>query len=286
MKGHFNVLLEQHEDNSSRDLEIEELKSKIKSFKKDNKVIYDKIEKLKAVGLTNTPSYTKTLLKLQEEESFLKSKIRDIESLVKAANDVKNYKAEYLLKYPSYTFISKKAMIDIMKKYNLVLGDAFLYSKEIPENSLNIISNFSEEIQKSNKTLYLCLKYSNRSYRYYYYFIDEKEYNKCAPEDIIVHRKFTISKFKMIAPKSHFEIPTIKIPTDIMMDDGETYPVFELNKDNIYVKSEFERLNKDIGKMQEVLDPIAVLEVPGGYIIMDAWDEEAKIPELNRQSLN
>ena len=37
---------------------------------------------------------------------------------------------------------------------------------------------------------------------------------------------------------------------------------------------------------REVLDPIACLEVDGGYIILHAWDEEAHIPEIKNDILN
>jgi hypothetical protein len=39
-------------------------------------------------------------------------------------------------------------------------------------------------------------------------------------------------------------------------------------------------------KIREVLDPIAVLEVRGGYIIMNAWEKEAEIPEIINPVLN
>lgn len=42
--------------------------------------------------------------------------------------------------------------------------------------------------------------------------------------------------------------------------------------------------NEEVSKKLD--DPIACLEVEGGYIIIDAWDKEALIPEICRETLN
>lgn len=298
----FDKILEQFEINLSKESEIDKLKSKLDAYKNDNSKIYKKIETLKAVGLIGTPTAKKRLAQLEGDEKRINNKISDIEGNIKEATYMKNLVAEYGLKYPGYKFVPRSVMLDVMKRYDLVMGEAFTYSKEIPDDSLSVISNFKNEIATTKQTYNLT---KNRWGRYDFELdrIPKEPENFSDIDNFWLHHEnmrmvdpyistniatYEMSSFKMVAPESHFSIPIMtKIEQYSSKNNFEEkdIPVFSLNNDRIYEfnKEALEKVNK---KNREVLDPIACLEVKCGYIVMCAWDEEAEIPEIKNNLLN
>ena len=297
----FEKILGQFEINLSKQSEIDNLKSKLESYKKDNSSIYIKIENLKAVGLINTPTAKMRLAQLEGDEKRIKNKVLAIEDSIKEAQNMKKIIAEYNLKYPGYKFVPRSVMVDIMKRYNLVMGEAFTYAKEIPDDSLSIISNFKVEIEKTKETYELISIYDS----YYFerlpkvqkvdntseaFWLREQSMYDAGMRGPISKKiaQYELSNFKMVAPESHFSIPTMpKIRSYIDRSNFEEkdLPVFTLNNDRVFEFNNraLEKINK---KNREVLDPIACLEVKQGYIVMCAWDEEAEIPEIMNENLN
>lgn len=297
----FAKVLEEFNLSVSKESKIESLKKSLESFKDINKTIYEKIDTLKSVGLVNTPSASAKLAELKEQESKVRDNIYELNRQLRHLKEVKEYTDKYAMQYVGYKFVDHKTMVEIMKKYDLVLGEAFTYAKEIPDKSLSIIKNFSEEIEKSKEVVEFIRERrinelrgsSSTTYKKHVRAKteeDTEEFILPQPEHSLEWMsrdyKFTISKFKMIAPSSHFVLPSIK-------DDEQRYWGSSRDRETKYLSfmafNESERcyyfstssLNDALAKRErEVLDPIAVLEVAGGYIVMDAWDEEAEIPEI------
>lgn len=301
----FNEILKEFDLKESKETQIENYKIKLESFKEENKSIYDKIEKLKYLNLSSTPTAKDSLKKLENKEKSVKEKINKVQNEIREAKKINDLVSEYNLKYPGFKFVSDSVMIQIMHKYNLVLGEAFTYAREIPDKSLEIIGKFSHEIKSSEEILQLVeTRHGLRSSFFKFkkkpqpiimsantpddsmrgfntmHIHDPRTYNK----DERVVREITISMFKMIAPESHFEIPTV----EGINFRGEyiDLPIAKLDKQTRKFKLDVSALEKNEAKKREVLDPIAVLEVKGGYIIMDAWDKEAEIPEIKNPILN
>lgn len=292
----FEEVLAEFDLKESKETQIENYKNQLESFKEENKEIYAKIEILKNLNLSGTPSATKSLESLKHKEDKVNGKISKIQAEIDKVQELKDLTAEYALKYPFYKFVDEETMIKIMHKYDLVLGEAFMYSREIPDENLEIINYFSEEIKESESIEQLLEIYTG-GWSTYYTFRNK-------PEPITIDYKtginipdfyytdrsqrvvgeYTISKFKMIAPESHFTIPSFR--TRDYKGDVTNVPIAKINETTRKFQFNTSKLNEVEQKKREVLDPIAALEVKGGYIIMSAWDSEAEIPEIQTNMLN
>jgi hypothetical protein len=279
----------------SKETEIESLEESLKIFRDKNKEVIDKIKVLKDLNLTSTPSVTKSLEVLIVKEREYGNEIFKIKEQIRKSENIKRLSEEYSLKYPCYKFIDDKTMFKIMEKYDLVLGEAFMYGREIPTENLSIIANFTKEIKESEKTLQLISRHFSRSVDYS--FIEKPKveiiektaedldfrFMRMSSNDTRIEREFKVSKFKIIAPESHFTVPTYETYTFDF--DKKNVELLEVGKDRKYTFS-VKSLNDIEAKKREVLDPIACLEVDGGYIVMTAWDKEAEIPEIKNTFLN
>lgn len=295
----FDSILKEFDLRESKETTIENHKNNLEIFKEENKSIYSKIDKLKFLNLGNTPTAKNSLNKLKEKEEKVKDKITKLEREIREAERTQELVREYNMKYPGYKFVDDVTIVKIMEKYNLYLGEAFTYAKEIPDKSLAIIGMFSTEIKQSEKVYQLIIDGSSRWNRYSIRLkpkvqlkpipmsdTDSRGYSTTSFSHNTSHvdQEFVLSDFKIIAPMSHFEIP-MKTHTDAYGDTIVT-PLAIFNAQSRKMELSTRELNKAEEKRQEILDPIAVLEVKGGYIIMDAWDKEADIPEIKNPILN
>lgn len=295
---------------SEQDLKIQELKTQLENFKLSNKEIYDKINNLESVGLVSTPSSSDLLSKLRARENNINSKIRVIEDEIKALENIDKLTKKYSLKYPSFKFIDTNTFTNILKKYHLVLGDSSLYCKEIPDNVLTNILKFEKEIKSSRKYVNLFHYHMNvhRSFNTEHYILNivedsgydeyffRQEVNKKDYHNNISHIQrlchYQKSDFVIAAPINHFKNQIFK--AGVISNEGKhtekEVKIFTVDKNtrefsiNInYLKNLAESNNEIIRKLE---DPIACLKVEGGVIIIDAWDKEALIPEISRETLN
>ncbi len=290
----FAEVLEELNVQQSKEGKVDSLKAKLNSFKKENKEIYDKVEKLTRFGFTNTPSASQTLVQLKNKEGEINREINVIENQIKKTKEISDLNDLYGKIYPSYKFIDRDTMISIMKKYDLVMGHTFMYAKEIPTKSLSLIDNFSDEIVFEERNLiassYVTIpssdSYEFRSAEPKILDALEKEYKR----SMSMHQRerivetFKYSNLKMVAPESHFNIPCVD-----MYDWNDNYlsvPVFKIDEETRMFTEDTEKVSEIEKKRREVLDPIASLEVKGGYIIIDAWDKEADIPEIKNPKTN
>ena len=286
----FAEVLKEFELSESKETTIESLHKQLDEFKALNKNIYNKISTMKSVGLINTPSSTRKLKELQAEENKVTMKIQELRQQIEKSDKIKELTEVYMSKFPGYKFVDRDTMFSIMKKYTLVMGEAFTYTREIPEKSVEIIGNFQSQIEESKEIVTITREDSSwrDTPRYELGIRAKRKYEDDRFNDGIHYwssREYTISAFKMVAPENHFSIPVISVEATRYNDAYEA-PIMKLNDNN--------QLTFDVRDLQaaarnaqkEVLDPIATLEVEGGYIIMDAWDKEAEIPEIKNPLLN
>ena len=204
-----------------------------------------------------------------------------------------------------------------------------MYAREIPDRAVNIVSNFKKEIEDSEVVLNLAPNYEGKAFsckfevksvsrlkesvdfvenNYEKYSVHKQEMLKMY-NDRLENFTYKLSKFKMVAPKDHFEVPKLKL-RDVVRDTWN-YDEKKLEEDisicttqDGIITFDLEELNKGLGEIKKVLDPIAVLCVNDfcnkskydnshdyqhmfdGVIILDAWDEEANIPEIKNNLLN
>lgn len=300
--------------------DIDKLHEELRIFKENNFKLRSKIEKLEKLGFTNTPSakvklkeYNNKISKYENRINYIKLQIQKVEELEDLIN-------KYALEYPGKKFIPTEVMYNILEKYELVLGPNMLYSKEIPEDALDEISKFSHKIvgkyqlsinSKANfpsdilkrvepTTIEQVRYYANRLFEalqseskialpttldeliedpYKYYTAScSDEVHTLAKVKSTLNLKCNVTNLVMIAPNSHFDIPTIEYR-------GESFPSFVLDNYRC-LKENTAELKKIQEKFREIDDPIAALEVKGGFIILKAWDKEADIPEIQNEVNN
>lgn len=140
---------------------------------KANLTLRNKIDQYEALGLTNTPTITKTkveleeeLVKLKEAEDSEQEQIKAVEADIKYKEDLVAKTNEYAVKYPGYKFVPEKVMIDVMKRYDLWSGPSSLYSKEIPQNNLDAIFNWKDKIDQTKDVQFI----AESTYRTLYEF--------------------------------------------------------------------------------------------------------------------
>lgn len=292
---------------SEQDLKIKDLKDKLEKFRSDNKDIYDKIENLKSVGLINTPSAVEVLASLRAKEKNINSQVHDIQAEIAELETIKLCNDKYLLKYPSFKFIDKKTFENILKKYDLVLGESSLYAREIPDNVLTNILKFKDDINKDKRYIHLCIEFHNRgSYSHRDYVVkdspseyvnrhitgSDKHYLIDGSTDLRSIYSYCRTNLAIAAPISHFKNDTIAVQK--RGRDGDSIVdlnILTVDQDSrelvIDIKA-FRSIAKENNAFERsmVQDPIACLRVPEGFIIIDAWEKEALIPEIQRETLN
>lgn len=144
--------------------EIEALYEEVKLFNLENLDLKEKIEKLKNLGLVNTPSVKVKEKELEEAVKDKHKSIEDKKAEIKYLEEEQKKIKHYALKYPSYKYIPKKEFLNILNKYNLVMVEAFMYSREIPDRAVNIVSSFKKEIEESEVVLNLAPDYGGRRF--------------------------------------------------------------------------------------------------------------------------
>jgi hypothetical protein len=249
---------------------IKDYQDKIAAYKAENERLIKKANDLNRFGFVNTPTpKNKEIIDAQIGE-YTKM-IDDLKAEIREKKSLEQTVAKYSLEYPTFKFIPTDTMIKIMKKYDLVLGETCMYSKEIPTIALDILNGFNSKIKQEK------------------FFIDARSvagnltYFSLRPSESVlgVEKKsnYIKSNLKIIAPESHFT-------NWIIESNGEKIPTFIVNEKTREYEINMAKMAELVKKNTEVLDPILCLEVEEGYIVLHAWDEEAHIPEIRNTILN
>jgi hypothetical protein len=249
---------------------IKDYQDKIAAYKAENEKLIKKAEDLKRFGFVNTPT-PKNKAIIDDRIAEVDKKIETLKFEIREKKWLEQTVAKYAIEYPTFKFIPTDTMIEIMKKYDLTLGETCMYSKEIPSIALDILNGFKSKIKQEK------------------YFIDSRivrgqltYFSVRSSESVLGTEKQTNyikSNLKIIAPESHFT-------NWIIESNGIQIPTFVVNEDTREYEINMAKLNAEVKKNTEVLDPILCLEVDEGYIVLHAWDEEAYIPEIKNTILN
>ena len=326
-----------------RNLEIEELEDRIKKFRLDNDELISSTNKLKEVGLINTPSVAQTLREFENEIHVKEGQIKQIKFDIKEKKKMNEMISHYNLKFPGYKFIPKKEFLKVLEKYNLVMGEASMYCKEIPKKAVDIVHGFRGYIKDNTVNFYWegdirkvytedFLKNNLEKVKKPWGEMDEWERRtsmlfpmETSNYSVILEKgpNLSLTPLKMVAPKDHFTIPTMDFSDYVrksrrgsfaFSSQAEEYErVLEESKninickmDGNIITYDFSKAQKTLGEFKKVLDPIALLMVNDfgynnvkklndvaeaqhsfdGVIILDAWDEEANIPEIKNENWN
>lgn len=295
----------------SKNSKIEELQNKIKDYKSENFHIIEKAEKLRKFGFIQTPSIKKQLKEIEDKEKSIKVEITKLEEKINEIQKREDLRKEYLLKYPGFKFVDDDVMLEIKKKYQIYEGQTCFYGKEIPDRVLDNVEIFGDAIKASETTIAIVERRQTSSYwgtSYYYNIennyerqiydpsVDNPDYDWAlnSRRMLSVIKIFDFSDLRIIAPASHFVIPTIPMKIEnresfkygYFSNDDVEVPCAKFSDNNMSVVLTVDKLNEHAKKYMDIDDPIACLKVHGGYIIIDAWDKEAEIPEIKNEVWN
>lgn len=270
MNSSLERLLEEVGIIHNSETRIKDYEDKIAAYKAENDRLIKKAEDLEKFGFINTPT-PKNKAIIDAEIAEVNKKIEALKFEIREKKWLEQTVAKYALEYPTFKFIPSSTMVEIMKKYNLTLGETCMYSKEIPSIALDILNGFKNKIKQEK------------------FFIDSRivrgqlTYFSVRPSESVLgvdkQSNYIKSNLKIIAPESHFT-------NWIIESNGIQIPTFIVNEETREYEINMAKLNAEVKKNTEVLDPILCLEVEEGYIVLHAWDEEAYIPEIRNTILN
>lgn len=195
-----------------------------------------------SLGFVNMPS-SKIVKQLNR-------KSEKIESQLEAEKKEMEYIEKYSKEYPLYKFVSQRVFDEVRKKYGLYTAEPGHYIKEIPNKNLLEIENFSKSHEIEAE------KYYRQDHRGAPY-----EISKEAFLDIMAEQ----SGYSLVSGKYTYR-------------NKETLLKITAPRDHFHAQLVFDEETREI--KVPVLDPIVTKDVEGGKIIITAWDEEAKIPEI------
>lgn len=163
----------------------------------------------------------------------------------------------YAEQYPGLKFISEDVMDEVCDRYGLLVGQPGNYTGAIPEWALAQIEANAHHIDVRKEEVFTFnSRFMNLWLRMPTFEFDEKtgamttKWEDQKPEPVAEEPKEyrTITNLRIAAPKHEMELA----------DDEET----------------------DGRNIVKVKDPIVCIEVAGGYVVLAAWGEEGRDPQV------
>jgi hypothetical protein len=152
---------------------------------------------------------------------------------------------EYAMKYPGFRFVSEAVMKAVCEKYKLVIGEVDRYLGDVPEWAAKVVENSGVQAETYN----VCFKWSSSNHGW-------------------------------------ASFPTASEARTVLNDRFNRNPDLEIRRVNTLLIAAPKRLMR-INAREKVRghrivrrDPIVMVEVPGGYIVLAAWDEEGRDPRI------
>lgn len=221
-----------------------------------NKAILSKAERLKQLGFKNTIIVEEANKQLKEEAEILKKNL--VKQKLKEAIEY------FSVKYPFKKFITEDSVKRICAKYNLIYGEVFYYTGDIPEKNLKELEEFkldeTDEVWCENYgrgTTFLISKNAVPKIN---------EYGYSTEGDSSMH---TWVNSRPTYIKASLEIVA---------------PVKDFNTDKMEIK------NFKLDKKIEIPDPIVLQPVMYNnnkyYLILTAWGDEASDELVINQNFN
>lgn len=200
---------------------------------------------------------------LKEKETIVKlnSEIDNKQIISKNIDkDVEFYKNLY----PFHKFILYSQVINICKKYNLVLGKVNYFNGEIPEKNAKEIASFNYK------------KYLSDRYMGYYHIGEEGIFTKILNLDVEANRYSSKPKYVLETPSLMICAPLNNFSKDLILVGNEVV------KGN-YKGKTFEEYKRELRKVE---DPIVLFPVVQsnknqcGFIVISKWGNEANDESL------
>lgn len=164
----------------------------------------------------------------------------------------------YAMQYPGFRFVSADVMNDVCTKYGLVIGEVYRFTGEVPSWALDVIER-SGLVQSG-------------------FIVYYRDWMRA------INRRVSWHQSKEQAEEKLKELATNRLVPEVLHIGAA--PKNELliaaPKKMMRVNADEEVRNHRIVKR----DPIVMIEVPGGFVVLAAWDEEGRDPRILNASNN
>ncbi|PRY33866.1 hypothetical protein CLV58_11915 [Spirosoma oryzae] len=248
----------------------------------------DKVTRLQKLGFTSSSQVVDSQQELEKREKA-----------VKQARIIQDYS----LRYPNQKFITKAQVEQICEKYKLVCGPIKQYTGFVPEKNLKEIESFR----------------LNRTDEPTFYQIDEvgtrrganmkklvaylNKINHLIEHDELGIGSYDLTKYGSGSYGSHYVLERLlkdRINTELGDHDlVQTVryssvnaqfqicaPSKDFKQENTKKTGFFLSLIQPKAVIQEILDPVVLQPVKGGYLVLTAWGPEASDPIVVNQKFN
>ena len=215
-----------------------------------------KADRLSKIGFNSVPIVAKNL----DIKRKIDLNIKEIDIINK-----------YQKKYPEYRFITEQNVINICKKYNLILGGISLFKGFVPNENLIDIEIFMNKYdfsnmwitQRTNRILDMS-NYKIRgdiSYEHFYHKKSGDYVFQRKTGDLTFYSSGTVNGeyFECnVTNDGYLERVTLQICAPIKDMDTKSMTL------------------KDYKLIKNIPDPVVLQPVPGGYLIVTAWGDESE----------
>lgn len=215
-----------------------------------------KADRLSKIGFNSVPIVAKNL----DIKRKIDLNIKEIDIINK-----------YQKKYPEYRFITEQNVINICKKYNLILGGISLFKGFVPNENLIDIEIFMNKYdfsnmwitQRTNRILDMS-NYKIRGDINYEHFYHKKSGDYVFQRntgDLTFYSRGTVNGEYFdcsVTNDGHLERVTLQICAPIKDMDTKSMTL------------------KDYKLIKNIPDPVVLQPVPGGYLIVTAWGDESE----------
>lgn len=273
--------------------EVVQVKTQVKEYSEDIKKIHSEFLNASDVILQETKVILDSLnIKDRDKVQRLKNlgfnqakQVKEINELIKQeliSKKVSEKIQYYSQNYPFNKFITDEKIKEICTKYNLVFGDASLYTGFIPEKNLKEIENFkikevdrplgyldkgTGNISKDDFTDYgydYCIKRNNSAF----IVTALNELDVYAPNSIFkkeCRQRFSTQSYVKFIPSTDNNFKIVCPLKDINMKDQQ-------------------KINHIISEVPK--DPIVLYPVQEGYLILTMWADETFDPSTEPDLFN
>lgn len=170
--------------------------------------------------------------------------------------------ADMALRYPGFRFVESEVMHAVCEKYKLVIGGVDRYLGDVPEFALRTIEG--------------CGLLSPR------YWVMQNALKNWFPTQVRVKSYLNEEDAKAAANKHNARIANT-------WEDSQSVQIAPEHLLLIAAPQKLMRLNRNEevrGNRIVRRDPIVMIEMPEGYLVITAWDEEGRDPRILNASNN
>ena len=262
----------------------------------------ERINTLESMGFKANP----TVLKHKADKENHQMGVQLIENF----ENKLTWAEHYMLKYPNYKFITHDLVLELCKKYGLVIAPANKFKSVIPDSNIDAMIKFKKEFNADDACIRLKEKYYDRHmFDMYKFGAPAKDYQRKAIIDGKYHVRYDKGfqyedgSIYLSASNSNDNLERVfetyssnRSKSNYVGVKGGIRMVANSHMFNVEKWEEFDEKTHELVTNQKKwleLDPIMLMPVytdlkieEEGYLIITAWGDEASDPDVINERMN